>query len=124
MLFRSDSIPTSNAGFEKLAEKYYGQPLGWFFDEWVYGRNIPKFDVKYTVDAQGSSWGVNAAVTTGNMLPSFTFPVICRVNFEDGTTTLFRQTVASGSTKLTLGPFDKKPKEFVFNEFYSVLGHE
>ncbi len=119
-----DSVPMSHAAFEKLAEKYYGQPLGWFFDEWVYGRNIPKFDVKYTVDPQGDKWGVNGAITTSNMLPSFTYPVICRVNFEDGSTSLFRQTVTSGSTTIALGPFDKKPNEFVFNEFFSVLGHE
>lgn len=120
----ADTLPISNAAFETLAEKYYGQSLGWFFDEWVYGRNLPKFELKYTVDAQGDKWGVNGTVTTGNMLPSFTYPVICRVNFEDGSTALIRQTVTTGSTTLALGPFDKKPTEFVFNEFYSVLGHE
>jgi hypothetical protein len=121
---QADNLPISNAGFEKLAEKYYGMPLGWFFDEWVYGRNIPKFEAKYKIDAQGDKWGITGSISTGNMLPNFTYPVICRVNFEDGSTALFRQTVTSGTTTLALGPYDKKPTEFVFNEFYSVLGHE
>ena len=120
----ADTTPMSNALLEKLAEQHYGKPLGWFFDQWVYGRNLPKFENKYTIAAQGDKWGITGSITTSNMLPSFSFPVICRVNFEDGTTTLVRQTVTSGKTELALGPFDKKPKEFVFNEFFSVLGHE
>jgi hypothetical protein len=120
----ADSTPISTASFEKLAEQYYGQPLAWFFDEWVYGRNIPRFDAKHTIEAQGDQWVVKGTVDTRDMLRNFTMPVICRVNFEDGTTTLVRQTVTAGQTKFTLGPFASKPKEFVFNEFFSVLGHE
>jgi hypothetical protein len=120
----ADSTSISTASFEKLAEQYYGQPLGWFFDQWVYGRNIPRFDAKHTIEAQGDRWVVKGTVATKGMLPSFTMPVICRVTFDDGTSTLVRQTVTSGQTSFTVGPFPNKPKEFVFNEFFSVLGHE
>ncbi|MBI5266050.1 MAG: hypothetical protein HY851_02345 [candidate division Zixibacteria bacterium] len=114
----------TNADFEKLAEKYYGQPLGWFFDEWVYGRNIPHFDVKHTIEAQGSEWAVKVTVGCKDVLPSFTMPVICRVAFEDGSYKFLRETVTGGGTSWTLGPFSSKPKEFLFNAFYSVLAHE
>lgn len=122
--YLADSTPISTAAFEKLAEQYYGHPLGWFFDQWVYSRNIPRFDVKYSIEAQGDQWVVKGTVGTRDMLPSFTMPVICRVTFEDETTILLRQTVTSGQTSFTVGPYPTKPKEFVFNEFFSVLGHE
>lgn len=119
-----DSAPISNASFEQIAERYYGKPLGWFFDQWVYSRDIPRFDAKHTIEAQGAQWVIKGTVDTKNMLANFTMPVICRVNCEDGTTALMRQTVTSGQTSFTLGPFASKPNEFVFNEFFSVLGHE
>ena len=120
----ANSAPMTNADFEKLAEKYYGQPLEWFFDEWVYSRNIPRFDVKSKIEQQGTQWVVNATVGIKDVLPSFTMPVICRVTFEDGRHSFMRQTVTGAGSIFTLGPFPDKPGEFVFNEFYSVLAHE
>ena len=44
--------------------------------------------------------------------------VVCRVTFDDGTSTLVRETIISGQTSFTVGPFANKPTEFVFNEFF------
>jgi hypothetical protein len=114
----------TNADFEKLAEKYYGQPLGWFFDQWVYGRDIPRLDIKNTIEAQGNEWVVKVTAGCKDVLPSFTMPVICRVLFDDDSYKFMRATVTGGGVNLTLGPFPTKPKEFLFNVFYSVLAHE
>ena len=31
----------STADFQRIAEKHYGKPLDWFFDEWVYDTQVP-----------------------------------------------------------------------------------
>jgi hypothetical protein len=121
----ADSTSFTNADFQTLAEKYYGQPLDWFSNQWVYGRNIPRIDVKSVIQAQGAQWVVNVTAAAKNVLPDFTHPVLCSVTFEDGSPQLLmRQTIKAGDNTFTVGPFDKKPQEFTFNEFFSMLDQE
>ena len=34
--------------FQAVCEKAYGQPLGWFFKQWVYGINRPEYEYQWT----------------------------------------------------------------------------
>jgi aminopeptidase N len=37
--------------FRDVAEKVYGQDLEYFFNEWIYGENYPKYNVSWTTSA-------------------------------------------------------------------------
>ena len=39
----------STADFKAICDKHFGQDMGWFFDQWVYGTNIPKISIEYSV---------------------------------------------------------------------------
>ncbi|MEW5995002.1 MAG: hypothetical protein AB1744_11490, partial [Candidatus Zixiibacteriota bacterium] len=114
----------TNSDIQTLAEKHYGADLGWFFDQWLYGRNLPEFDVEYRFESSGDGYTVRVAVETKGAPEQFSTPVIMRVSFADGSREHFRETAAATETEFTLGPFDKEPQEFFFNEFLGVLSRD
>lgn len=113
----------TNNDFVLLAEKHYGQSLDWFFEQWLYGTNYPHYDVTYSFVEDSGEYFVNVGVTTENIPADFRMPVIMRIVNESGETFL-RETTRTGNQKFELGPFESKPKEFYFNEFFSVLSKD
>jgi len=114
----------TNEDIINLAEKHYGQPLDWFFQQWLYGRNLPEFNVEYKIYQRGDEHFINVKVATKGVDPSFIMPVAMQVVEDDDNWTYLRETVSVPQTEFTLGPFASKPKKFVFNEFYSVLSKD
>ena len=39
----------STADFQRIVEKQMGEPMDWFFNEWVYGTEVPEYDFKYAL---------------------------------------------------------------------------
>jgi len=39
----------STADFQRVVEKHMGEPMGWFFDQWVYGTEVPELNFKYAL---------------------------------------------------------------------------
>ncbi len=113
----------SNADFIRLAEKHYGQPLDWFFRTWLYSAYIPEFSVTWATAQRDGNWYVPVQVQVAKTTPDFTMPVICRVSLG-GENAFSRQVVSGATTTFELGPFNTEPKEFIFNEFLSVLGRQ
>jgi len=116
--------PFTNEDFVDLAEKHYGQPLNWFFQQWLYGRNIPEFKVEYRTDRKGDEYFIDVDIETKGVDTSFVMPVTMCVSFGQNNSSYAREKVTGTSTHFTLGPFASEPKEFVFNEFYSVLSKD
>ncbi len=116
--------PFSNRDFVALAEKHYGGSLDWFFKQWLYGRNYPKFKVEYRTRKDGDSYFLDVKVETKGVAPDFTTLVPLQVGFDDNQWRYLRGTVTAGQTEFSLGPFEAKPEKFVFNEFYGVLSQD
>lgn len=114
----------TNADVQRIAEKYYGQKLDWFFNYWVYGRNIPNFNVTYNYVQEGNDWFVKGTIDAKGVDANFQMPVICRIEKQDGSSALTRQVVKGNSTTFQLGPYPGKPKSFSFNEYFSVLSND
>ncbi|MDH4155836.1 MAG: hypothetical protein OEW00_00980 [candidate division Zixibacteria bacterium] len=111
----------TNDDFIQLAEKYYGQPLTAFFDYWLYGGEIPEFDVEYSINRRDDGYYIDVAVAAKNVDASFSLPVALRVPGGDGNSTFLRKQIEGAQTSLHLGPYAKAPQELIFNEFFSVL---
>lgn len=114
----------TNADIVELAEKYYGKPLDWFFDHWLYGVDFPTFDVTYSVEKRDGKFYIPIDITTKNVEASFTMPVVMRIKHGDGSSTFKREKITGGNTHLEFGPYDIKPEELVFNELYSALSRD
>lgn len=114
----------SNADFVKLAEKYYGASLTDFFEQWLYGYNMPEFNVVYSFVQRDGSYYIDGDVVTKKVGANYSQPVIMRVELKGGgsdESVYLRENVKAPQSTFSLGPFASEPKKFVFNEFLSVL---
>jgi hypothetical protein len=114
----------SNDDVMKLAEKHYGAPLDWFFQQWVYGRDLPHYKVGYTIEKRADGYYVAASVAVTGVDSQFKMPVIVRVEHANGNSTYYRPEIAGASGHFELGPFVDEPKQMIFNEFVSVLSKD
>lgn len=119
-----NSSEFTNHDIQLLAEKHYGESLDWFFHHWVYGRNLPEFNVEYRKVESDHSHTITGTVRTSGVPDSFKMPVIVRVPSPDGTSGYHRIWVDSPAVTFELGPFDDEPGDIVFNEFFSVLSKD
>ncbi len=124
LVYVANNTTFTNADIQKIAEKHYGQPLDWFFNQWVYGRNFPEYKVTYTVAPKESQFVVDVNAAVSRVSASFQMPVIIRVELEDGTSSFVHQMISGAGGSFQLGPFASKPKGFFFNEFFSVLSSD
>ncbi len=109
-------------GFRTILEKYYGNSLQWFFDQWVDGTAIPtyKFASK-TVENENGQYIVQCQVRQENVPDEFVMPVPIRIEFDDDEYLMTRAVVQGKQVKFDLGPFDEEPEDIIFNPNYSVL---
>jgi hypothetical protein len=114
----------TNEDFIRLAEKHYGDSLGWFFKPWFYGRNIPEYSVQYEIVKRDDGHYVTGTVATSKMDADFKMPVIIRVQSESGESAYRREWIEGPQDSFELGPFAFTPKDITFNEFHSVLSKD
>lgn len=114
----------TNRDVLELAEKHYGQPLDWFFKQWLCEAGYPEYKVEYIVDRQADGYYINADIVTSGVGDNFRMPVLLRVRGEDDSAVFVREEIAGTQAQLALGPFDSEPKELIFNEGFSVLGKD
>ena len=77
--------------FQHVAETVSGTNLSYFFDEWLYGENYPRYVVDWYYDLiQGNTYQVSVEVKQSvNTLPQFfTMPIDMKINTSLGDTTV------------------------------------
>ena len=67
---------------------------------------------------------VDVEVTTKKIDTSFAMPIVMGITKSDGSRIFLREEISGERTEFSLGPYENKPNEFVFNEFYSVLSKD
>jgi hypothetical protein len=111
----------STEDFKEIVEKHTEQDMTWFFDQWVYGTEIPKYIYSYSVDMVGGKYQVTMSVKQENVSPGFKMLVPVVVAFKDDSYSIFRIMVDKTANEIKLPLVDKEIKEIVFNPFHSVL---
>lgn len=114
--------PASTEDFRRVVEEHYGEDLGWFFDQWVYGTDLPTYRYGHvqsqTIDGR---WMVTVRVRQEDVPEAFRMPV--PVTVYDAQQTAHRSTmwVEGRESVVELGPFDAEPAGVTLNDFQSVL---
>jgi aminopeptidase N len=65
----------STFDLKRLAEKYAGKPLDWFFDDWVFGSGIPKYSMTSNVEAGANGFVISGNITQSEVPDTFEMPV-------------------------------------------------
>jgi len=70
--------------FKKTVEKYFGNDIDWFFDQWVYGTDIPVYKFDYEIEKGDEGYFLTIYAQQTGVSPAFEMPVPFVVNFEKG----------------------------------------
>ncbi len=120
--FAHDKATT--ADFQRVVERHTGQNMQWFFDQWVYGVQIPRYEYRWerTKTADGQ-WVVSGRVDQFDVDSSFRAYMPITLVFQEGRRTFVHEITGSGG-QFTTPPMAEKPKEVVFNDYMTILCKE
>jgi len=111
----------STADFRRVMERHAGADLGWFFDEWFRGVDIPSYKASWKADpADGGKFKVHLRVLQQNVPDDFMMYVPVTITLADGTARL-RVKVQGPRTDVDLPLMPSKPKDLKFNDLDGVL---
>lgn len=112
----------SSEEFRQVVEKHFGQPMDWFFNEWVYGTEIPHYDFNYQLKpGDGGKTILKASITQSAVSDQFLMKVPVYVFIEGQPRRLGLITVKGPTTAKAevLLPF--RPDKVTADEFHSIL---
>lgn len=111
----------STRDFQRVVEAHMGLPMGWFFDEWVYGNAIPTFILSWRVDSTAEHPHLLHVRVRQEGVPStFVMPVPLLIKFADSSEVYVRVTSRGPLTEGELG-LPGVPARLELNPLQSVL---
>lgn len=113
----------STDDFQQLVERHAGIPMGWFFDQWVRGRALPRYRVAWKSEpADGGRYRVRLRVIQEGVPAEFQSPVLVSADLGENRFAHFRVAVTGTTQEYTSPLLPSEPKRITFNELRSVLG--
>jgi Peptidase family M1 domain len=122
--------PASTESFKTIAEKHMTKQmdlqqngrLDWFFNEWVYGMQVPRYHFKYELQsADGGKVKVHAEVTQSEVDNHFAMFVPVFADFGNGMVRLGQIGMVGNSTRTVDFVLDRQPKKVALNSYKDVL---
>jgi len=120
----------STESFKAVAEKHMTKQmdlqrngrLDWFFNEWVYGTQIPKYSFKYDMESEaGNKTRVRVEVTQSEVDQNFAMFVPVFADFGKGMVRIGQVGVIGSGTRAVIFHMDSKPKKVAINVYKDVL---
>ncbi len=108
--------------FQAIAESVTGLHLNYFFSEWIYGENYPKYyvDWKHLNTANSYEYNLNITQQTNTNPRIFTMPIEIDINFFDGTDSTCIVTNSSANQNFNF-IFDKAVTSISFDPRNKIL---
>ena len=121
--------PASTESFKAVAEKHMDKRLDlqrngrldWFFNEWVYGTQVPRYSFKYDVQPAGKEVKIKVEITQSEVDENFAMFVPVFADFGAGMIRLNQVSVVGNTTRTAIFDVDKVPKKVAINYYKDVL---
>jgi hypothetical protein len=115
----------STADFQKIVEKHYGQSMDWFFNEWVYGTETPRYNFSYDLkDAGGGKTLLHMSLAQSDVSDGFFMKVPVYLWIEGAPHRLGLLSVKGSATSTADVPLPLRPDRVTLDEFHTVLAEE
>lgn len=123
-------IPASTESFKTVAEKHMTKNmdlqqngrLDWFFHEWVWGTQVPRYDFKYDVQpVAGGKFKIHGELTQSEVDEHFAMFVPVYADFGDGMVRLNQYPIGGNSTRTITIILDRRPKKVAINAYKEIL---
>lgn len=122
--------PASTESFKAVAERHMTREmdlqgnhrLDWFFNEWVYGMQVPKYTLQYqTTPADAGKVKAHLVITQSDVDARFGMLVPIYVNFGKGMIRLGQIAIAGNSTREIDVLLASQPKKIELNAYKEIL---
>ena len=115
----------STQDFQRIVEKHYGQPMDWFFNEWVYGTEIPHYNFSYDLkDAGGGKTLLHMALGQSGVSDDFFMKVPVYLWIQGAPHRLGLLSVKGSANSAADVPLPLRPEKVTLDEFHTVLAEE
>jgi len=96
----------STEDFKRIVEKhitpqmdlYKNGKMDWFFDQWVYGTEVPAYEFQYNLKKSKGKTILNAKITQSGVSKNFVMPVPIYLDFGRGWSELGKATLVGNTT--------------------------
>lgn len=122
--------PASTESFKAVAEKHMTKAmnmqgnhrLDWFFDEWVYGTQIPRYHFDYqSAPAEGGKVKLHMTLTQSEVDEHFAMAVPVFADFGTGMVRLGQIGIAGNASRSVDILIPSQPKKVVLNAYKEIL---
>jgi len=113
----------STRDFIAAVDRVTGEDWGWFFDQWVYGTDIPSYSWSHTLAAEPGDdgrWRLEIALAQSGVPDGFRMPVPFGLEYEDGGTEVLPLVLDRPSKTFTLD-LDRRPTSVTFDPNHELL---
>ena len=108
--------------FNAAYEKHFGEPMGWFFEEWVYGTETPHYDFSYDLKDGGQGKTIlHVSLTQSEVSDAFAMKVPLYVQVNGTPRRLGMLSVKGSSTATADVPLPLRPEKVTADEYHSIL---
>lgn len=112
--------PASTTDFQRTVEKHFGQPMDWFFNQWVYGTAVPTYTFSWNAETDSTGKpAVRLRVRQSDVPVGFAMYVPVLIKFDEGEA-LIRMLVRDEKTE-ALVRLPAAPRDVTLNPLESVL---
>ena len=113
----------STEDFARVAEEHFGAPLGWFFEQWIYGADTPVYEVAHQFTrAEDGTYLTHVRVKQSGVPPTFRAYPILKLELPEGRFMRLRAHITGEVVEFDLPPVPDKPERLVFGDLESILG--
>jgi aminopeptidase N len=111
----------STEDFRRVSERHVGIDMGWFFDQWIYGTDIPSYRVVYRTEPEGGQYRVKLQVVQENVPDTFQAYVPVTLDLGEDRIARLRVKVKGPRSEIELPLMPGKPRSLRFNDLDGVL---
>ena len=113
----------STPSFETAVSEAFDKPMDWFFDQWVYGVEVPTYRPDLKVSAlidSATPFVLRGRIRQENVSDGFKMPVPIRITFDDHPPMITRVWVDAEEAQVEV-PLPARPNRVEFNAEHGVL---
>ena len=115
----------STADFQRMVEKHMHAPMDWFFNEYVYGTEVPAYDFQYTVTPSGGGKAViQCSLTQSDVSPQFKMGVPVYVTVGKNVQRMGFINITGSTTVPLRVPISTVPDRVSIDEYHDLLAVE
>jgi hypothetical protein len=105
--------------FQRTVERHVGLPMDWFFNQWVYGTEVPTYTFSWNAETDSAGNAVRLRVRQSDVPETFVMYVPVLIKFDEGEA-MIRVLVKGPSTEAVVR-LPAPPRTITLNPLESVL---